>query len=117
MISAIVGIVASTGTAIAGWIWAGIVVVTGAVDGAEAVAEAKVGVLEVVVGIAIALLTTLLGISLGIGFQLGFLNPLAIAAILATGLPFATIILYPYYWQRSRLIAKYRQSEQRLIKP
>jgi hypothetical protein len=116
VISLVAGVMVGNGEAHVAWVWPGIVVLIGAVDGIVAVAQSEAKVVEAVVGIAITLLTTLLGISLGIGFTLGFLNPLAISAVCATGLPFATMILYPH-WQRSHLIAKYRQSEQHLIKP
>jgi hypothetical protein len=107
VISWAIGVVVGNGVADAAWVWAGIVVLIGAVDGIVAVAQSEARVLEVVVGIAITLLTTLLGISLGIGFNLGFLNPFAISAVFATGLPFATMILYPH-WQRSRFIKNSR---------
>ncbi len=66
-----------------------------------------------------ALLLTLtvgLGTSLGIGCIVGLLNPFILLALAGTGLPLATMLLYPPL-QRRRFIAKYRQSEQRLIKP
>ncbi|MDB9350338.1 serine/threonine protein kinase [Nodularia spumigena] len=62
------------------------------------------------------LLTAGLGIGLGIGYSVGFLNPYILLAISATGLPLATILVYPPL-KRRRLIAQYRQSEERLIKP
>ena len=62
------------------------------------------------------LLTSGLGISLGIGFTVGFLNPSIILAIAGTGLPLATMIFYPIL-RRRKLIAKYQQSQQHLIKP
>jgi len=57
-----------------------------------------------------------LGISLGISFTVGLLNPLIILALAGTGLPLATIIFYPIL-NRRRIIAKYQQSQQHLIKP
>jgi hypothetical protein len=66
--------------------------------------------------ITLLILTIGLGSSLGVWLKLGALNLPALAAILGTGLPLAGMLLYPPL-QRSRLIAKYRQSEQHLIKP
>ncbi|HEY9851521.1 MAG TPA: serine/threonine-protein kinase [Leptolyngbyaceae cyanobacterium] len=66
--------------------------------------------------VLISLVTVGLGFSLGIGFTVGFLNPLIILAIAGTGLPLATMIFYPNL-RRHRLIAKYQQSQQHLIKP
>lgn len=57
-----------------------------------------------------------LGSSLGVWFKLGALNLPALAAVVGTSLPLAGMLLYPPL-QRRQLIAKYRQSEQRLIKP
>lgn len=54
--------------------------------------------------------------SLGIGFTIGFLNPSIILALAGTGLPLATMISYPLL-RRRRIIAKYQQSQQHLIKP
>jgi hypothetical protein len=65
---------------------------------------------------ALLILTIGLGSSLGVGFNLGTLSFSALVAVLGTGLPLAGIFLYPPV-QRRRLIAKYRQSEQHLIKP
>jgi hypothetical protein len=69
-----------------------------------------------ILAVAILLLTVTLGISLGIGLKLGLLNPFVISTVLATGLPLAWMIIY-LPKERSRLIAKYRKSEQHLIKP
>ncbi len=66
--------------------------------------------------VAILILTIGFGSSLGVGLKLGALNFSALAALLGTGLPLAGMFLYPPL-QRRRLIAKYRQSEQHLIKP
>ena len=68
-----------------------------------------------------AVLTTLiltvgLGISSGLDWMLGGWNQFVLTAILGTGLPLAGMIVYPIV-KRSRLMAKYRQSEQFLIKP
>jgi len=62
------------------------------------------------------ILTVGLGISSGIHVFLGGWNQFVLAAILGTGLPLAGIVAYPLF-KRSRLIAKYRQSAQYLIKP
>jgi len=67
-----------------------------------------------ILAVVILLLTSALGISLGLGFKLGFL--FVIYAVLATGLPLAWMMIYMPK-QRSRLIARYRKSEQQLIKP
>ncbi|MGK7878053.1 MAG: serine/threonine protein kinase [Xenococcaceae cyanobacterium] len=69
-----------------------------------------------ILAVAILLLTAGLGLSLGMGFNLGFLNPLIVSAVLAISLPLAWMIIYLPI-TRHRLIAKYRQSEQHLIKP
>jgi hypothetical protein len=66
--------------------------------------------------ITLLMLTIGLGSSLGVWVKLGALNLPALAAVLGTSLPLAGMLLYPPL-QRSRLIAKYRQSEQHLIKP
>lgn len=68
-----------------------------------------------------AVLTTLiltvgLGISSGLDWMLGGWNQFVLTAILSTGLPLAGMIVYPIV-KRSHLMAKYRQSEQFLIKP
>jgi heme exporter protein D len=61
-------------------------------------------------------LTAGLGTSFGIGCIVGLLNPYVLLAIALTGLPLATMLLYPLL-KRRKLVAKYRQSESRLIKP
>jgi len=61
-------------------------------------------------------LTVGLGISSGFHFMLGGWNQFVLTAILGTGLPLAGVIFYPPI-KRARLVAKYRQSEQYLIKP
>lgn len=66
--------------------------------------------------VTIPVLTVGLGISIGSWFQLSAGNAWLLLATLVTGLPLAAIILYPPI-KRSRLIAKYRQAEPRLIKP
>jgi serine/threonine protein kinase len=66
--------------------------------------------------ITILMLTIGLGSSLGVWLKLGALNLPVLAAVLGTSLPLAGMLLYPPL-QRSRLIARYRQSEQHLIKP
>ena len=66
--------------------------------------------------VTLLILTIGLGISLGVGLKLGALNLPALAAVLGTGLPLGGMLLYPPL-QRRQLIAKYRQSEQHLIKP
>ncbi|MBV8883658.1 MAG: serine/threonine protein kinase [Chroococcidiopsidaceae cyanobacterium CP_BM_RX_35] len=62
------------------------------------------------------ILTVGLGSSSGIHVFLGGWNQVVLAAILGTGLPLAGMIAYPPF-KRSRLMAKYRQSAQYLIKP
>ncbi|WP_414550593.1 protein kinase domain-containing protein [Anabaena sp. CCY 0017] len=66
--------------------------------------------------IQLLLLTAGLGISFGIGVIFGVFNPYIFLAIAGTGLPLATMLLYPRF-ERRKLIAQYRQSENRLIKP
>ena len=61
-------------------------------------------------------LTVGLGTSLGIGCIVGLLNPYILLALAGTGIPLVTWLSYPPL-KRYRLIAKYRKSEQRLIKP
>ncbi|MDB9334247.1 serine/threonine protein kinase [Nodularia spumigena] len=68
------------------------------------------------IAIPLLLFTAGLGISGGIGCIVGLLNPYILLALSGTGLPLATMLLYPPL-QRRRLIAKYRKSEERLIKP
>jgi serine/threonine protein kinase len=64
----------------------------------------------------VSLLSAALGISLGIGLKLGFINTLAIPAILGTSFPLAAMIFYPPL-ERARRIANYRKLEGHLIKP
>ncbi|PSO55875.1 MAG: serine/threonine protein kinase [Cyanobacteria bacterium QH_8_48_120] len=63
-----------------------------------------------------SLLTAGFGISLGISLVVGLLNPYAISALAGTGLPLAAMTVYPPL-KRNRLIAKYRASQEHLIKP
>ncbi|MDB9372029.1 hypothetical protein [Nodularia sphaerocarpa] len=62
------------------------------------------------------LVTAGLGIRCGIGFMVGLQNPYILLALSGTGLPLASMLLYPPL-QRRKLIAKYRKSEEHLIKP
>ncbi|MGQ4647254.1 protein kinase domain-containing protein [Lyngbya aestuarii] len=64
----------------------------------------------------VSLLAIANGISLGIGWEVGLRNPWVIFSLLGTGLPLVTLVLYTPI-NRRQLIAKYRQSEQHLIKP
>ncbi|HBB35611.1 MAG TPA: serine/threonine protein kinase [Cyanobacteria bacterium UBA9273] len=64
----------------------------------------------------VSLLSAALGISLGVGLKLGFVHGMVTGAILGTGLPLATMIVYPML-DRARRIAKYRKLEEHLIKP
>ena len=66
--------------------------------------------------VALLVLALGLGGSLGVWLTLGTLNLPTLAAVLGTSLPLAAMMLYRP-WRRSLLIAKYRQSEQHLIKP
>jgi serine/threonine protein kinase len=66
--------------------------------------------------LALLISTIGLGASLGVWVHLRALNLLALAAVMGTGLSLAGMILYPHL-ERRRLIAKYRKSEQHLIKP
>jgi serine/threonine protein kinase len=66
--------------------------------------------------VEILVLTVGLGAILGLFYLVELSFPFVVPAILGTGLPLAIKILYPLLKQR-KLIAKYRQSEQRLIKP
>lgn len=70
------------------------------------------------IAVAIALLITGLGMSLGTGFSVGFLNPFLILSTVGTSISLAVMMLYPR-WQREKLMANYRLSAQnrRLIKP
>ncbi len=56
-----------------------------------------------------------LGISVGMGIIIGF-NSFILLALTGTGLPTLFMLLYPPL-KRRKLIAKYRQSEESLIKP
>ncbi|MDZ8138127.1 MAG: serine/threonine-protein kinase [Nostoc sp. DedQUE04] len=56
------------------------------------------------------------GASVGTGIIAGFLNPFILLALTATSLPALSMLLYSPLKKR-RLIAKYRQSEESLIKP
>jgi serine/threonine protein kinase len=62
------------------------------------------------------LFTAGVGTSLGVGWVVGFFHPYILLALTGTGIPLATMLFYPPLKQH-RLIAKYRKSEQRLIKP
>jgi hypothetical protein len=61
-------------------------------------------------------LTILMGISLGFGIQMGFSNIWAIAGIVTSSLPLASILIYPSV-NRRRLIRQYRDRERHLIEP
>jgi serine/threonine protein kinase len=56
------------------------------------------------------------GISVGTGIMIGFLNPFILLSLTGTSLPALFMLLYPPL-KRRKLIAKYRQSEESLIKP
>jgi serine/threonine protein kinase len=56
------------------------------------------------------------GISVGTGIIIGFLNPFILLSLTGTSLPALFMLLYPPL-KRRKLIAKYRQSEESLIKP
>jgi len=66
--------------------------------------------------VATLLLTVGLGISSSLPLTLGIWNPLVLSAVLGTGLPLAGMIFYPPV-KRARLMTKYRQSAQHLIRP
>lgn len=66
--------------------------------------------------VEILVLTVGLGAILGLYYIVEVSIPFVVLAILITGLPLAIRILYPLLKQR-KLIAKYRQSKQHLIKP
>ncbi|MDH6094644.1 serine/threonine protein kinase [Umezakia ovalisporum] len=116
------GIVAGIGAGIAAGIAAGIVAVIGAgiVAWIAAMIVAMIGfVIQPVIkfgGKKLGLFTAGLGISSGIAVAVGTLHPYILLALLATGLPFATILFYAPI-QRRKLIAQYRRSEEHLIKP
>ena len=99
--------------------------VVAAVGGSVPVAV--VVVVVVAVGMAVDMakdsFTTLLmllvlgfGMSTGTGIMIGFLNPFVLLALTGTGLPVLSLLLYSPL-KRRKLIAKYRQSEESLIKP
>ncbi|QOV23666.1 protein kinase domain-containing protein [Anabaenopsis elenkinii] len=112
MIEPVIGdwIVAGIGAGIAAVIGIVIGAVIGLVIGAMIEPVIKFG------GKKLGLFTAGLGISSGIALALGTLHPYILLALLATGLPFATMLLYPPI-QRRKLIAQYRRSEEHLIKP
>ena len=56
------------------------------------------------------------GASVGTGIIAGFLNPFILLALTATSLPTLSMLVYSPL-KRRRLIAKYRKSEESLIKP
>lgn len=62
------------------------------------------------------ILTALSGISIGFCLTPGFANPLALAAVFAISAPATSILVYQPL-NRRRLIAKYREGEQHLIRP
>lgn len=108
-------------------VWAGLGVWAGAglITGAGVVSLCMAGILvkihrkrgfSAIFASGISLLTTALGISLGVGFKFGFLNPLVVLAVAGTSLPLAIMMLYPPL-RKGRLIARYRKSEDQLIKP
>ncbi|MBE9201919.1 protein kinase [Nodularia sp. LEGE 06071] len=68
------------------------------------------------ISIPLLLLTAGLGITIGIGWIVGLFNPYILLALSGTGLPLATMLLSQRS-ERRKLIAQYRKSEERLIKP
>lgn len=64
----------------------------------------------------LSLLTAALGTNFGIICIVGLINLYILFALAGTGLPLVSILLYSPL-KRRRLIAKYRQSEESLIKP
>ncbi|WP_335085329.1 hypothetical protein [Nostoc sp.] len=62
------------------------------------------------------LLTLGFGASAGTGIIMGFLNQFILLALTGTSLPALSMLLYSPL-KRRRLITKYRQSEESLIKP
>ena len=68
------------------------------------------------ISLVLPILTALSGISISFCLTPGFVNPLALASVFATSAPLASILIYPPI-NRRRLIAKYRQGEQHLIRP
>ncbi|WP_292786000.1 hypothetical protein [Nostoc sp. NMS9] len=88
-----------------------------------AVGWAVVWAVEWVIDLAEDLFTTVLillilgfGASVGTGIIAGFLNPFILLALTATSLPALSMLVYSPL-KRRRLIAKYRKSEESLIKP
>jgi hypothetical protein len=75
-------------------------------------------VVEAVDSFTIVLILLVLGFgaSVGAGITIGFLNPFILLALTGTSLPALSMLLYPPL-KRRKLIAKYRQSEESLIKP
>lgn len=61
-------------------------------------------------------LTVLTGASIGFSTLLGLSNPWIIAALVGSSVPLVSFLLYPPI-NRRRLIRKYREGEQDLIKP
>ena len=68
----------------------------------------------------LSLLSAGLGSSFGIIYGIisivGFLNPYILFSLIGTGLPLSVMLLFPPI-KRRKLIAKYRHSEESLIKP
>lgn len=109
---AVIGAMNGSGAEIGAGFGAGFGIGIGGVIGIAAMIEPviKFG------GKKLGLFTAGLGISSGIAVAVGMLHPYILLALLATGLPFATMLLYPPI-QRRRLIAQYRRSEEHLIAP
>jgi serine/threonine protein kinase len=63
-----------------------------------------------------SILTAALGMSLGIDLKLNFQNPLAMFAVLVTGVPLAIALVNPYL-QYLKVLHNYRKSQPSLIKP
>ncbi|QYX31787.1 serine/threonine protein kinase [Sphaerospermopsis torques-reginae] len=101
-------------------VWAvAVVMAVGYLAVVWAVAGAVIGaVIGAVDSFTIVLMLLLLGfgITVGTGIIIGFLNPFILLALTGTGLPALSMLLYPPL-KRRKLIAKYRQSEESLIKP
>ncbi|TVP64838.1 MAG: hypothetical protein EA343_04485, partial [Nodularia sp. (in: Bacteria)] len=129
---AVLSIIISWAIAVGGSSSAGVGVVVGVVVGA--VFGALVVLVDMLVGVAAArdvintaqnksiaipllLFTIGLGISFGIGCIVGLFNPYILLALAGTGLPLAATLLLYQSLQRRSLIAQYRKSEKRLIKP
>jgi hypothetical protein len=96
-----------------------------AVSGAMGMAVyfAVSGVVYLAVSLTVDSFTTVLmllvlgfGISVGTGIIIGFLNLFILLALTGTSLPALSMLLYPPL-KRRKLIAKYRHSEESLIKP